>query len=105
MLSNEEILLLAAISLFGCTKENESVVITNLSGTDWHETQVWYGQSEKELEGYSEVGTVRIGQSCMVGTECGMMYIYAKDNRGRVVMSKQKDATSGSVTIKESDLF
>ena len=101
----KKLLLLAAISLLGCTKENDSVIVTNLSGTDWHETQVWYGQSEKELEGYSEVGTVRIGQSCMVETDCGMVYIYAKDSRGRVVMSKPKDATSGSVTIKESDLY
>lgn len=102
----KKILALAfAAILSGCTKDDNEVIITNLSGTDWYNTQVWYGNSAKDLQGYSDVGYVAIGESCSVETDCSMVYIYAKDSKGRLVMSEPMDATRGKVTITEKDLF
>lgn len=32
--------------LSGCSKDDNTVTITNLSGKSWYETQVWFRQTE-----------------------------------------------------------
>lgn len=89
-----------------CSKEENSVTITNLSGKNWYETQVWFRQSEEgELSGYTEVGMVEVSSTCVVETEEPIFYIYAKDNRGRMIMSRNIHIMGSSATVKESDLY
>lgn len=92
--------------LSGCSKEDNTVTITNLSGKSWYETQVWFRQTEDgELSGYTEVGTVDVGSSCVVETDDPIFYIYAKDNRGKMIMSKNIHVSGSKATVKESDLY
>lgn len=92
--------------LSGCSKEDNTVTITNLSGKSWYETQVWFRQTEDgELSGYTDVGTVDVGSSCVVETDDPIFYIYAKDNRGKMIMSKNIHINGSKATVKESDLY
>lgn len=92
--------------LCGCSKDDNEVIITNLSGKNWYETQVWFRKSDGgELTGYTEVGMVSVGSTCVVETSEPYFYIYAKDNRGRMIMSKDIHIVGGKATVKEKDLF
>lgn len=92
--------------LSSCSKDDKSITITNLSGKNWYEAQVWFRQSEDgELSGYTDVGMVGVGSTCVVETEEPIFYIYAKDNRGRMIMSRNIHITGSSATVKESDLY
>lgn len=100
------LLALSAIMFSGCAKENENeVVITNLSGYNWYDTQIWYTSSKDAMEGYTEVGSVSIGETCSVDTDCRYIIVSAKDSRGRMVMSDYMDTDSGVITVEEDDLF
>lgn len=92
--------------LSGCSKEDNTVTITNLSGKSWYETQVWFRQTEDgELSEYTEVGTVDVGSTCVVETDDPIFYIYAKDNRGKMIMSKNIHINGSKATVNESDLY
>lgn len=92
--------------LCGCSKDDNEIIITNLSGVNWYDTQVWFRETEGgDLKGYKEVGLVAIGSTCVVETEMPYFYIYAKDNRGRMIMSKDIHIVGGKATVKEKDLF
>ncbi len=99
------ILLFSLLVLVSCAKESRSVTVTNLSGIDWYQTQVWFVTNIDELDGYTEVGTVEIGSSCKVRTDCPMLYISAKDNNGKMIMSHKKSILYSEVTIHKSDLY
>ena len=95
---------LVALLMVGCSKDNDTLVsIQNLSGKDWYDTQIWFMENEDNLEGYTEVGTVSIGETCVVETDCSMLYVYAKDSNGKLIMSKPK-YTGTSVIVRETDL-
>ena len=90
----------------GCAKESDNaVVITNLSGYNWYDTQVWYTNSKDVMEGYTEVGSVQIGETCSVDTDCRYIIVSAKDSRGNLVMSDYMEVESGFVTVKRDDLL
>lgn len=96
---------LLALFMVSCTKDSNTMVsIQNLSGKDWYDTQIWFMENEDNLEGYTEVGTVTIGKTCVVETDCQMFYVYAKDSNGKLIMSKPK-YTGSSVTVRETDLY
>lgn len=48
---------------------------------------------------------VEVGSTCVVETEEPIFYIYAKDNRGRMIMSRNIHIMGSSATVKESDLY
>lgn len=96
---------LLALFMVSCSKDSDTMVsIQNLSGKDWYDTQIWFLENEDNLEGYTEVGTVAIGKTCVVETDCSMFYVYAKDSNGKLIMSKPK-YTGSSVTVRETDLY
>lgn len=100
------LLALSAIMLAGCAKESENeVVITNLSGYNWYDTQIWYTSSKDAMEGYTEVGSVSIGETCSVETDCRYIIVSAKDRRGNLVMSDYMETESGFVTVERDDLL
>ena len=98
------LLALSAIIFAGCAEDNE-VIITNLSGVNWYDTQIWYTNSKDAMQGYTEVGSVSVGESCSVDTECQFIVVSARDSRGRLVMSDYMDADNGIVTVKDGDLL
>ena len=96
---------LLALLMVSCSKDSNTMVsIQNLSRKDWYDTQIWFMENEDNLEGYTEVGTVTIGKTCVVETDCQMFYVYAKDSNGKLIMSKPK-YTGSSVTVRETDLY
>lgn len=99
------LLLLTAMLFAGCSKENNEVVVTNLSGYDWYDTQLWYTNSKDAMEGYSEVGNVYIGETCSVETDCRYIIVSARDSRGNLIMSDHMDATNGFITVDRDDLL
>lgn len=95
----------AAIMMAGCSKESENeVIITNLSGYDWYKTEILYTNSTDKLEGYTNVGNVKIGESCSVETDCSMVVVKARDARGGLVMTSYMDATNCRVTVEREDI-
>lgn len=98
------LLAFSAMIFAGCAKDNE-VIVTNLSGVNWYDAQIWYTNSKDAMEGYSEVGSVSVGESCSFETECQFIVVSARDSRGRLVMSDYIDTDNGIVTVKEDDLL
>lgn len=93
--------------LNGCSKdEKDSKTITNLSGVTWYKAQVWFRSSpDGDLNGYKDVGTVDIGESCTVDTDEPYFYIYAKDARGKLIMSETILFSSNKATVTSKDLL
>lgn len=90
-----------------CSKDNESLKeIKNLSGETWYDAQVWFMDSpeSENLAGYQNVGDVGIGESCTVDSDNAYFYIYAKNSRGKLIMSKPKSLSSSN-SVKENDLL
>lgn len=99
-------LLLAVLSLAGCSKDDDLFVITNRSGITWYDTQIWFRDSEEgDMNSYKEVGTVNIGSSCAVEPDGAYFYIYAEDARGEMIMSKNIKVNGSSATVREGDLY
>lgn len=88
-----------------CSKDDEKV-IKNLSGSNWYDTQVWFMNSSdaESLDSYQDVGDVGIGESCTVDSDKSYFYIYAKNSRGKLIMSRPKILTSSN-SITENDLY
>lgn len=100
------LLALSAMLFAGCAKESDNeVVITNLSCYNWYDTQIWYTSSKDAMEGYTEVGSVPIGETCSVETDCRYIIVSAKDSRGNLVMSDYMETESGFVTVERDDLL
>lgn len=101
---------LAVLMFIGCSKEDGKVyTVTNLTGSDWYKTQVWYAQGEdvgSELDGYSDVGTVNIGEDAKFNTDSPFFYISAKSASGKPIMSKKMKLEGRTgITISKSDLY
>lgn len=101
------ILLLIAVLLNGCSKDDkDSKTITNLSGVTWYKAQVWFRSSpDGDLNGYKDVGTVDVGESCTVDTDEPYFYIYAKDARGKLIMSETISFAGRKATVTSKDLL
>ena len=62
--------LLISICLAACSKNDDQKNITNLTGSTWYNTQVWFRNIEGgELSGYEDVGTVSVGGNCVVSSD------------------------------------
>ena len=110
MIMRKVILMLAMmlpIVFVSCSDDSDNVkVIKNLTGTSWYDTQIWFMESTdpESMTGYEEVGDVAVGESCTVESESAYFYIYAKDARGNLIMSKPKPLIE-SVSVEENDLY
>ena len=93
--------------LSGCSKDDSnSKTITNLSGATWYKAQVWFRSSpDGDLNGYKDVGTVDIGESCTVDTDEPYFYIYAKDARGKLIMSETISFSGNKTNVTAKDLL
>lgn len=107
----KKILLMLAMALpiafASCSDDGDKMkTIKNLTGTTWYDTQVWFMESTEaeSMTGYQEVGDVAVGESCTVESESAYFYVYAKDARGRMIMSQPKPLDK-SVYVGEDDLF
>lgn len=100
------IMLACALALAGCKKEND-FTITNLSGKNWYDTEVWFSETDEAggLIGSSEVGNVEIGESCIVEPKGEFFYIHANDNNGDLIMSKMLPISGNRATVKEENLY
>jgi hypothetical protein len=100
-------LVMLSLVLGGCSKDDDNTkTITNLSGVNWYDAQVWFRDTEGgELSGYDEVGMVTVGETCTVSTNKAMFYIYAKDARGKLIMCKDIKFVNNKATVTENDLF
>ncbi len=101
------IILFIAILLSGCSKDDkDSKTITNLSGETWYKAQVWFRDSPNgDLNGYKDVGTVDVGESCIVDTDEPFFYIYAKDAKGKLIMSETISFAGRKTTVTSKDLL
>lgn len=95
------------LGLTGCSSDDdEMVVITNLTGQSWYKAQVWFRNTpDGDLQGYKDVGTVEVGKSCSVDTDCEYFYIYAKSATGKMIMSKDIHISNGTATVNAKDLY
>ena len=100
------IILACALALAWCKKEKD-FTITNLSGKNWYEAQVWFSETGESggLIGSADVGNVAIGESCTVEPEGEFFYIYANDYKGDLVMSKMLPISGNRATVEEEDMY
>lgn len=106
------LLLLSVISLTtltSCSKDNEDVVgsmkITNLSGIDWYDGEVWYSDVPNgDLNGDVDFGTLKVGETKTVKTKGAYFYVCVKNSSGKMQLSKPKSVGS-SVTVSASDMY
>ena len=102
------LLFLFVAFLMSCEKDNKaSYEVTNLSGVDWYEAQIWYsnsGSSDAEFTGYDNVGSVLIGESVKFTTDNTHILIMAKSNSGGSVMSKRIAISGSKISVSKSDL-
>lgn len=79
--------------------------MTNVSGTSFYDCQVWFRATpEGELIDYVEVGNWMMGESVKVKKLGDYCYIYAKDFKGDMLMSKTLEAYDG-MNINKRDLY
>lgn len=103
--------ILSLITLFSicifssCEKLSNKIEITNVSGTSFYDCQIWFRTgSDGDLIDYIEVGNWMMGESVKVKKLGDHCYIYAKDVRGNLVMSKTLEAYDG-LRIDKYDLY
>lgn len=108
----KKVLLIIVVGLLlafaGCSKDDEpQQTITNLSGVNWYDAQIWFKDSEGgELKGYESVGSVSIGDKCNVSTEATYFYVYAKNASGKLLMSKDIPFSSSKKTnVTKNDMY
>ncbi|MGM9764056.1 MAG: hypothetical protein ACI3ZQ_08560 [Candidatus Cryptobacteroides sp.] len=88
--------IIAIISLSSCEKASNKMEFSNMSGVPFYDCQVWFRDSvDGELIGYEEAGNVLMGESARVKKLGNYCYIYAKDARGKMVMTETKEAYDG----------
>ena len=98
--------IIAIISLSSCEKMGGGKIeISNMSGVSFYDCQVWFRDTEDgELNGYEKAGNVMMGESVKVKKLGKFCYIYAKDVRGNMVMTKTKTAYDG-MSFSKYDLL
>lgn len=73
--------------------DKETYTIKNLSGVNWYDVDVCImssGDDDAELLEMIDVGDVAVGETCTISSEHSYFYISAKNNRGKIFMSKVK---------------
>ncbi len=95
----------AILLLCGCDKMDNKITFENFTGKDFYDCQVWFRDTEGgDLIGYEEAGNVLMGESGKVKKLGNYCYIYAKDARGKMVMTKDKSAYDG-MSFSKNDLY
>lgn len=83
----------------------DNMTFSNMSGVDFYDCKMYFSNSEDgALIDYEDAGNVMMGASTSVKKLGDYCYIYAKDYRGGVVMSKKERAYDG-MTISKYDLY
>lgn len=101
-------LLLATIviALPSCSDDiTGSMKLTNLSGIDWYDGEVWYSDAPNgDLNGDVDFGTLKVGEATTVKTKGTYFYVCIKNSHGKMQLSKPKPVSS-SVTVSASDMY
>lgn len=87
--------------------DENQISIKNLSGVDWYDTSVVFKETmeaDSKIIKIISVGDVPVGSSCSVNNEGMFLYISAKNNRGKIFMSRIQ-ITSNKITISSNDIL
>ena len=94
---------MSSVILGGCSKDDDDITgsmkLTNLSGIDWYDGEVWYSDVPNgDLNGDVDFGTLKVGETKTVKTKGAYFYVCIKNSRGKMQLSKPKSVSS-SVTV------
>ena len=100
---------ISSVILVGCSKDNDDITgsmkLTNLSGIDWYDGEVWYSDLPNgDLNGDVDFGTLKVGETTTVKTKGTYFYVCIKNSRGKMQLSKPKPVNS-SATVSASDMY
>lgn len=100
---------MSSVILGGCSKDDDDITgsmkLTNLSGIDWYDGEVWYSYVPNgDLNGDVDFGTLKVGETKTVKTKGAYFYVCIKNSRGKMQLSKPKSVSS-SVTVSASDMY
>ena len=100
---------MSSVILGGCSKDDDDITgsmkLTNLSGIDWYDGEVWYSDVPNgDLNGDVDFGTLKVGETKTVNTKGAYFYVCIKNSRGKMHLSKPKPVSS-SVTVSASDMY
>ena len=101
--------ILASVILGGCSKDDNDITgsmkLTNLSGIDWYDGEVWYSDiANGDLNGDVDFGTLKVGETTTVKTKGTYFYVCVKNSKGKLQLSKPKPVSS-SVTVSANDMY
>lgn len=100
---------MSSVILGGCSKDDDDITgsmkLTNLSGIDWYDGEVWYSDVPNgDLNGDVDFGTLKVGETKTVKTKGAYFHVCIKNSRGKMQLSKPKSVSS-SVTVSASDMY
>lgn len=100
---------MSSVILGGCSKDDDDITgsmkLTNLSGIDWYDGEVWYSDVPNgDLNGDVDFSTLKVGETKTVKTKGAYFYVCIKNSRGKMQLSKPKSVSS-SVTVSASDMY
>ena len=100
---------MSSVILGGCSKDDDDITgsmkLTNLSGIDWYDGEVWYSDVPNgDLNGDVDCGTLKVGETKTGKTKGAYFYVCIKNSRGKMQLSKPKSVGS-SVTVSASDMY
>lgn len=100
---------ISSVILVGCSKDDDDITgsmkLTNLSGIDWYDGEVWYSDVPNgDLNGDVDFGTLKVGETTTVKTKGTYFYVCIKNSRGKMQLSKLKPV-SNSATVSASDMY
>lgn len=101
--------IMSSVILGGCSKDDDDITgsmkLTNLSGIDWYDGEVWYSDIPNgDLNGDVDFGSLKIGETKTVKTKGAYFYVCIKNSRGKMQLSKPKPVSS-SATVSASDMY
>jgi hypothetical protein len=101
------IAILSCLAFAGCSKDDgDQKKITNLSGTVWYDTYVWFNSEDGTPIGFDgPLGTVEIGESITVSTSHKYFSINFNNASGKLISTQNKSFAGGSVSVREDDLL
>lgn len=100
---------MSPVILGGCSKDDDDITgsmkLTNLSGIDWYDGEVWYSNAPNgDLKGDVDFGTLKVGETTTVKTKGIYFYVCIKNSRGKMQLSKPMHVNS-SATVSASDMY
>lgn len=100
---------MSSVILGGCSKDDDDITgsmkLTNLSGIDWYDGEVWYSDVPNgDLNGDVDFGTLKVGETKTVKTKGAYFYVCIKNSYGKMQLSKPKSVSS-SVSVSARDMY